>query len=46
MVIQHTILPELSIRECLANWPTIQEKLMENARKRQPELDSVMPIIS
>ncbi len=46
MVIQHTILPELSIRECLANWPTIQEKLMENPRKRQPTLDSAMAILA
>jgi len=44
MVIQHTILPELSILECLMNWATIQNKLMENARRRQPQLYSVMPI--
>ncbi len=46
MVIQHTILPELSILECLMNWGVIQDKLMENARRRQPKLYSVMPIIT
>jgi hypothetical protein len=45
MAVQHAIVPRVSIEKVLKNWPRIRERLMENSRKRQLQMDYIMPLI-
>ena len=35
MVVQHAIVPRLSINKTIEHWPDIRKRLMENSRKRK-----------
>lgn len=39
MVVQHTVVPRLSLSQVLTNWPRIRARLMENARKRRLQIN-------
>lgn len=45
MAVQHAIAPMGSIEKALKNWLRIRERLMENYRKRQLQIDYIMPLI-
>jgi hypothetical protein len=36
-IVQHSVVPRISIEKALTDWPIIRERLMENSRERQPK---------
>ncbi len=45
MVVQHAIVPRLSITQALQHWSTIKKNLMENSRKRRLQIESLSSVI-
>ena len=41
MIIQHAIVPKVSLPHAFKHWSRIRKSLMENARKRQLQLDTI-----
>jgi hypothetical protein len=41
MVIQHTVVPRLSLAKALQNWAKIRRNLMENARERKLQFNTL-----
>jgi hypothetical protein len=39
MVVQHTVVPKLSLAMALQNWPRIRGNLMEKARSKKLQLN-------
>ena len=41
MIIQHAIVPKVSLPHAFNNWSRIKKSLMENARERQLQLNEI-----
>ena len=46
MIIQHAIVPKVSLPHAFTYWPRIKKSLMENARKRQLQVKEIFQTIS
>ena len=44
MIVQHAVVPRVSIAQALENWARIRKGLMENPRKRQLQIDTLMAL--
>lgn len=45
MILQQAVIPEIGIETAIDHWERIKERLKENNRKRQLQIDYLKPFI-